>query len=288
MTMGSRSKVGHDRVTIQGRWVAIPVERLRDTSIGVHERFLLSLLYSWAGNDGTCRPMQETLAEAMGVHPRTIQAWLKRLKKAGWINIRRSIYGNHYDLIQPPKILTDTIPGSHADTIPGSPHTIPGSHAHAIPGSHASMTKSQHDLESPHTPPTPPEDMTATTQTDSNQGQDERVGELLRKAGVGAWKKLQKKLTGIPYELIERRVMVLIDQGKGPAIIYTSLNELPFEEGSMDEAGPIPMNADYWRSQGFALGGDDSLPLEPLLDLSDPELKEYFEQCKQARKPVDG
>lgn len=277
--MRSQKKPGQDRVTIVGRWQSIPVSMLRDTTLSSDQRMLCALLYTYAGNDGTCYPLQQTLADQMGVGIRRIQAWLKTLHNAGYVDITRTLYGNLYTLREPHSILTNTIPGSHAKPINGSPHTIPGSHGEAIPGSHASFTESHHDSESPHTPPTPPEVVDDDSTHDSIRSEDERVGKLLKKAGVGAWRKLQTKLAGVDYELIERRVNTLINQGKGPAIIYTSLHDLPFTPGTMDEAGPIPLDREYWHSQGFSMGGDAPDKLQQMLEMSDPELKAYFEEC---------
>lgn len=280
MNARSRKPARKDRVNIAGRWQSIPVSMLRDSTLSSDQRMLCALLYTYAGNDGTCYPLQQTLADSMGVRVRSVQSWLKTLHNAGYVDITRTMYGNLYTLREPGNNLTMTISGSCPDLHGGSSHAIPDADGHAILGSHASMTESHDHLESPIIPTHPPQDDDDDSgRLDSETG-DERVGKLLKKVGVGAWKKLQKELAGIEFGLIERRVNKLVDQGKAPGIIVMSLRELDFEPGGMDEAGPLPMDKKYWEEQGFTLGGDDSVSLEQMLELSDADLKAFFEECR--------
>lgn len=137
------------------------------------------------------------------------------------------------------------------------------------------MNKNQHDSDSPNThPPTLKDDDGGNTDSTRKTG-DDRTGALLRRHGIGAWKKLQEELQGVPYELIERRVNTLIDEGKKQGIIVHSLRTIPFTSGTMDEAGPLPAARDYWQAYGFSFDDDN----EQRIERSDPELAEYFKEC---------
>lgn len=276
MTKPSRPKA-EDRVRIIGRWAAVPVAMLRDKALLPQERFLCALLYTFAGNDGSCYPLQESLAELMDSTPRTVQRWLGKLVKHRYLTIKRTIYGNLYTLHEPDSAFTNTTPGSHADLTQGSPHATLGSHAKAITGSHASSTENHDHLESPTPPPPTPEGDDGDN-TDSIQRQQTQTGKMLQGLGIYAWEELQEKLKDVPHALVEQRVYKLIDQGKSQGIIVSSLRNIPFTPGTMTDTGPLPMDKEYWAGQGFIMGGEVDEHNWQERPRSSDELEAYFRE----------
>lgn len=276
MTKHSRPK-NEDKVRIIGRWVAVPVEMMRDKALKPQERFLCALLYTFAGNDNTCYPLQGSLAELMDTTPRTVQRWIKTLVRRRYLTITRTMYGNLYTLHEPESGFTHATPGSHGDPTPGSAHATPGSHGETITGSDASITKNHHDLESPTPPPPTPEGDDGGN-TDSIQKEQTQTGKMLQGLGIYAWEELQEKLRDVPHALVEERVYKLIDQGKSQAIIVTSLRNIPFTPGTMTDTGPLPLDKNYWESQGFTMGGGDDEHNWQERPRSSAELEEYFKE----------
>jgi hypothetical protein len=278
MTKPSRRK-NEDKVRIIGRWQSIPVAMVRDKALHPQERMLCVLLYTFAGNDGTCYPLQRSLGELMDTTDRTVQRWIKTLVKKHYLTITRTIYGNLYTLHEPESALTNTTPGSDPNPTPGSPQATPGSDPNTTPESDASMTKNQPDLESPTTPPPTPEGDDGDN-ADSDQGKQTRTGLMLQGLGIYAWKELQEKLKDVPHAEVEERVYKLIDQGKSQAIIVTSLRNIPFTPGTMTDTGALPMDKEYWAKHGFTMGGDVPDLREEMLEWSDREFSAWVETGK--------
>lgn len=276
MTKPSRRKT-EDKVRIIGRWQSVPVAMVRDKALKPQERMLCVLLYSFAGNDATCYPLQRSLGELMDTTDRTVQRWLKTLIKRHYLTITRTMYGNLYTLHEPESSFTNTTPGSDPDPTLGSPQATLGSDANTILESDASMTKNQHDIESTTPPPTLPEG-DDDGHTDSIRSNESRIGAMLQGLGIYAWKELQEKLKDVPHAHVEQRVYKLIDQGKSQGIIVSSLRNIPFTPGTMTDTGALPMDKEYWAGHGFTMGGQVDEHDWQERPRSTDELEEYFRE----------
>lgn len=277
MTKRRKSEGTQVRVPINGSWTGIPNGLLRDTNLSRDERLLGALLYVYAGNTGHCFPLQQELADLLGVERRTVQTWITRLKKARYIAPQRTVYGNVYSLQEPQRDFNHDDP-----TIIHDDHRIapddPVIACHAITGSHASLLSQTHDSDSSSSespPPTPEGDDDGND--DSIRAEESDTARFLRdKLKIVVWKELTNKLRNVPYGLVERRVNLLLDQGKTQGIIVKSLREIPFEPGQMDEAGPLPSDRKYWQEYGFTFADDQADEQCP--ERGDPELAQWFKE----------
>jgi len=78
--------IGADPATAGG-FTQVPNFILTSNKIGVGAKLTYAMLLKYAWADDSCFPGQKKLAEEMGAGERTVRAYLKELKEAGYLKI---------------------------------------------------------------------------------------------------------------------------------------------------------------------------------------------------------
>ena len=157
------------KITIKGKWTALPNRLLTDSRLSRDARLLGCLIFMHAGNSGKAFPSQEELAEELSsiatvpvedpqtgkplkgpdgkaiteqvrreITVRSVQRWLAELREAGWIAWRQTQLNNEYTLIEPSDSRSTselsgdaTLNEGLTGTTAASPRTTEGSHSNA-------------------------------------------------------------------------------------------------------------------------------------------------------------
>jgi DNA-binding Lrp family transcriptional regulator len=121
-------------VTDKAEWVMALTDPASDA--GVHEAAIAFTMLRWMDwrDCSDCYPSVRAMADAIGVHPRTLQRWLTKMEARGWIRIalrgrpgggRTSIYRPTIPLEAPVVVSSEeTISHAEAPVVPAAPGGI--------------------------------------------------------------------------------------------------------------------------------------------------------------------
>lgn len=85
-------------------------------------RRLLTELKSYARHSGRAFPFQETLATRLGVDVRTIKRWVRELREAGQITVRRRQHSSAEYEIQKGQNVPSNVPSGAENVLSGAPY----------------------------------------------------------------------------------------------------------------------------------------------------------------------
>ncbi len=104
-------------------YAIVPHHLARDAQLNTTVRMLAVILLGYAGENDTCWPKRETLAQALGVTPRSVDRALDELQKKRGLRIEHHRYGNHY-LVDALRLAPEsTLVSSRVDTgVQSGPH----------------------------------------------------------------------------------------------------------------------------------------------------------------------